>query len=123
LDIEVAFKIVVFCLFSDFSKSPQSNWDFAVLSPVWPPCIGGNKTNMGASEIDLTGVRHAIEIRRVVKACAGKIGSLLERSSRKISFALESRVCKRNVYERSTLPVECDAPYEAGLVKFGLGTE
>src|SRR5208283_3499537 len=46
LDIEVAFKIVVFCLFSDFSKSPQSNWDFAVLSPVWPPCIGGNKTNM-----------------------------------------------------------------------------
>src|SRR5208283_3202984 len=78
---------------------------------------------MGASEIDLTGVRHAIEIRRVVKACAGKIGSLLERSSRKISFALESRVCKRNVYERSTLPVECDAPYEAGLVKFGLGTE
>jgi hypothetical protein len=75
-DVEITFEIVVFCLFRDFSKSAQAKWDVAVLNPsalAW-----GNKTNMGAGEIDLGGIGHTIEIWKTAKARVGKIGVPLE---------------------------------------------
>jgi hypothetical protein len=66
LDIEVPFEIVVFCLFRDFSKAAHLNRNFGVGSPM-EESAGGNKTNMGAGEIDPGGTGGGIEIRRGAK--------------------------------------------------------
>ena len=50
LDIEVAFEIVVLCLFRDFSKHAQLNGNMALESPIGTAWT--SKTNIGACEID-----------------------------------------------------------------------
>lgn len=65
LDVEVAFEIVVFCLFRDFSKRAQANQDFSFGSPM--EMEGTAKTYIGAGEINPRGIGRGIEIRRVVE--------------------------------------------------------
>ena len=66
LDIEVAFEIVVFYLFGDFSKATQVKGDLGVGSPM--KLARQNKTNMGAGEIDPVQAGCGVEIWRAVKA-------------------------------------------------------
>ena len=57
---------------------------------------GGNKTNIGAGEIDPRGIGRGIEIWREVKTRIGKIGDPLERTAGEIGFAIEARARERN---------------------------
>jgi hypothetical protein len=98
LDIEVTFEIVVLCLFRDFSNGAQSIWDFGFGSPM--EFARRNKTNMGASEVDLGGIIHVVEIWRRVESRTGKIGGLIKRPVRKIGFLIKPRVLER--YDRET---------------------
>jgi hypothetical protein len=95
LDIEVAFEIVILCIFRDFSKGAQANWDTAVLGPM-KEFTGRSKTNMGAGEIDPGDTSHAIEIRRRIKARLAKIGGPFEGAAGEIGFAAEARACEGN---------------------------
>jgi len=52
----------------------------------------GNKTNMGAGEIDPGGIGHGIEIRRVIKTRIGKIGISFESADGENGFVIEARV-------------------------------
>jgi hypothetical protein len=94
LDIKVAFEIVVFRIFGDFSKRAQSNWDFGFGRPM--EFTGKRKTNMCTGEIDPRNIGRGIEIRRGVKMRTDKIGGSLERAAREIGLANETRVRKRN---------------------------
>lgn len=91
LDIEVAFEIMVFCLFRDFSKTAHSNRDFGFGSPM-QEAAGGNKTDMDAAEIDSGGTGRGIEVRRRVKTRIGKICGIVERAAREIGSVVEARV-------------------------------
>ena len=82
LDIEVAFEIVVFCLFGDFPKARKRRGT-AVLGPM-KEFARRNKTNTGAGEIDPGGIGHWIEIWRIVKARTGKIGDMFESAAGEI---------------------------------------
>ena len=101
LDIEVAFEIVVLCLFGDLSKRAQSNWDRTVLGPS--ASAEGNKTNMGASEIDPGGIGHSIEIRRAVKPRIGKIGRPLKEAVER------ARQSSRGLIDRISMSVPSSA--------------
>jgi hypothetical protein len=92
LDIELAFEIVVFCLFCDFSKSAQANRDFAVPRKFAPR----NKTDVSAGEIDPGGIGHSIEIRRAGKPRIGKIGRPLKEAVGENSVVFEARARKEN---------------------------
>ncbi|HEV7910822.1 MAG TPA: hypothetical protein VGP28_07005 [Methylocella sp.] len=97
LDIKVACEIVVFCLFGDLSKRAQSNWDTTVLGPS--ASAEGNKTNMGAGEIDPGGIGRGLEIRRVLKTRSGKIGGLLESAAGENDYAIEPCTRERDRQE------------------------
>jgi|GEM_PF-4763569 len=59
----------------------------------------GNKTNIGAGEVDPVHIGRGIKIRRVVKARLGKIGGLLEGAAGEIGFAIEAGALERNAQE------------------------
>jgi hypothetical protein len=97
-DIEVAFEIVVPRVFRDFSKGPQAKWNTTVLGPVLSPraFARGDKSNMGAGEIDAGSLLYGIEIRGITEARVGEICRPLETTAREISLAIEPCACKRD---------------------------
>src|ERR1700720_149175 len=68
LDIKLAFEIVVFCLFCNFSESAQANRDFAVPRKFAPRA----KTNVSAGKIG-----------RPLKEAVGENGVVFEARARK----------------------------------------
>src|SRR5262249_24347898 len=76
------------------------NWDSGIESAL-EDFARWNKANMGAGEIDPGGIGHAIEIRRVVKACIGKIGDPLERPARETGSLHNGRLEEARARERN----------------------
>ena len=93
-NIEIAFEIVVFCLFRDLSKGTQAHWDATVLGPMQPLFWKG-KTNMGTAEIDLVDFCRSFEIGRRVETRIGEISVSLEGAPGEIGFAIETRARKK----------------------------
>ena len=89
--IEVTFEVVVFCVFRELSQGAQAKWVTTVLCNM-QQCAGGNKTNIGAGEIDPGGIGHGVENRRPVEPGIGEIGDVLEGPVGEIGVAIEACV-------------------------------